>query len=65
MEVIKAQMQKDEAPPVAPPHAPAHGLQQPINLIAGINNNNANGLDVRKGPRPASILRHSGLAAPS
>lgn len=61
MEVIKAQMLKDEAlaPPVAP-HAPAHGLNQPTILIA---TNNSVEL---KGPRPSSgILRHSGLAAPS
>jgi hypothetical protein len=63
MEVIKAQMLKDEAailPPVAP-HAPAHGLNQPAVLI-GANNN----VEMRKGQRPQSgILRHSGLAAPS
>lgn len=61
MEVIKAQMLKDAAPPVAP-HAPAHGLSQPATLIAPNNNN----VELRKGPRPSSgILRHSGLAAPS
>lgn len=62
MEVIKAQMQKEEVPPVAP-HAPAHGLQQPIALIS-----NNNGID-KKGPRPPTknpnVLRHSGLVAPS
>lgn len=63
MEVIKAQMLKDaaSAPPVAPPHAPAHGLSQPVTLIA--NNNN---VEMRKGPRPTSgIFRNSGLVAPS
>lgn len=62
MEVIKAQMLKDEAvaPPVAP-HAPAHGLSQPATLV-GPNNN----VELRKGPRPTSgIMRHSGVAAPS
>jgi len=63
MEVIKAQMLKDEAalgPPVAP-HAPAHGLNQPATLIATNNN-----VELRKAARPTSgILRHSGLAAPS
>lgn len=64
MEVIKAQMIKDEAfaPPVAP-HAPAHGLSQPATLITANNNNS---VELRKAPRPTSgILRNSGLAAPS
>lgn len=63
MEVIKAQMLKDEAlaPPVAP-HAPAHGLSQPATLITANNNN----VELKKAPRPTSgILRNSGLAAPS
>jgi hypothetical protein len=69
MEVIKAQMAKDEAaaPPVAP-HAPAHGVQQPITLLAAnnITNNVTNiNVEMRKGPRPNVISRHSGVTAPS
>lgn len=61
MEVIKAQMLKDEGPPPVAPHAPAHGVVQPAALIATNNN-----VELRKTPRPTSgILRHSGLAAPS
>lgn len=72
MEVIKAQMVKDEAaaPPIAP-HAPAHGIQQPSSLIGALTNNNtiANTpiVDLKKNPtRPVSAqMRLSGLAAPS
>lgn len=66
MEVIKAQMQKDEAPPPVAPHAPAHGIQQPSTLIAAHNMNN-NSIDMKRGQRPVSNvgIRHAGLAAPS
>lgn len=66
MEVIKAQMLKEETPPPVAPHAPLHGIQQPNNLI-GVNNISSNNADIKRGPRPVSnvSLRHSGLAAPS
>lgn len=65
MEVIKAQMAKDQipdAPPVAP-HAPAHGLNQP-NVIGAVGNPT---VELKtKSARPSSvILRQSGaLVAP-
>lgn len=66
MEVIKAQMQKEEVPPPVAPHAPAHGIQQPSTLIAA-NSMNNNNIDMKRAPRPVSNvgMRHSGLAAPS
>lgn len=64
MEVIKQEMAKEQlaaAPPVAP-HAPAHGIVQPSNLLATVQNNNVE-IDLRKAPRPVSgILRHPNLA---
>jgi hypothetical protein len=66
MEVIKAQMQKEETPPPVAPHAPAHGIQQPNSLI-GVHDLSNNIADIKRGPRPVSnvSLRQSGLAAPS
>lgn len=68
MEVIKQEMAKEQlaaAPPVAP-HAPAHGILQPSNLLAAVVQNNNVEIDLRKAPRPTSgILRHPNLAAPS
>lgn len=66
MEVIKAQMLKDQNPPPVAPHAPAHGLQQPVNLIATHNMNN-NNIDMKRAQRPVSTvsMRQAGLAAPS
>lgn len=56
MEVIKAQMEKD-APPAVAPHAPLHGLNQPLTLAA-------TNVELRKAARPTSgILRNSGLAS--
>ena len=66
--MIKQEMAKAQlaaAPPVAP-HAPAHGIVQPSNLLVAVQNNNNVEIDLRKAPRPVSgILRHPNLAAPS
>lgn len=54
MAVMNAQ---SEEKPEAPPHAPAHGLVQPPTLVANISN------DVRKVPRPASMVMRAPVAA--
>lgn len=67
MEVIKTQLQKDDMPPPVAPHAPAHGVLQPVSLI-GAHSATNNTIDLKKNQRSVSnvgIMRQTGLATSS